>query len=131
MSTKMGADTNALNWFEIPVSDIDRATKFYENVFDIQLHSSEMMGMKMAMFPADVSNGRVGGSLVQSKMHHPSATGAIIYLNANPDLQQAADRIENAGGKLQMPKTLIDEQSGYMAFFTDTEGNNVGLHSNN
>lgn len=130
MSSKMSKETNALNWFEIPVSDISRATAFYETIFEIQLIPLEMMGMKMGMFPAGDSQGKVGGSLVQSQMHHPSASGAIIYLNANPDLQLVVDRIEKTGNQVMLPKTLIDENTGYMALFTDTEGNTVGLHSN-
>jgi len=129
MSDKMSTATNALNWFEISVNDIRRATAFYETIFDIQLMPMEMMGMKMAMFPADDANGKVGGSLVQSQIHHPSATGAIIYLNANPDLQLVIDRITKTGNKVVLPKTLIDENTGYLALFTDTEGNTVGLHS--
>jgi uncharacterized protein len=89
-----------------------------------------MMGMKMAMFPFDGAKGTVGGALVQSKMHVPGTTGAVVYLNGNPDLQTVLNRIEAAGGKINMPKTLIDEQTGYMAFIADTEGNNIGLHSN-
>ena len=127
---KMSEETNAINWFEIAVSDITRATKFYETILEIKTTSMDMMGMKMAMFPYDGSKGKVGGALVQSQMHTPGATGAVIYLNANPDLDLVAKRIEKAGGKISMPKTLIDENSGYMAFFTDTEGNSVGLHSN-
>lgn len=130
MGQKMGAGTNALNWFEIPATDIERATKFYEAIFNIKMEQMDMMGMKMAMFPTGMDDGKVGGALVQSEMHHPSNTGAFIYLNGNPDLQQVLDRIADAGGKVNMPKTLIDEQTGNMAFFTDTEGNNVGLHSN-
>ena len=131
MSSKMSAETNAVNWFEIPVKDISRASKFYETIFGIKMTPAEMMGMKMAMFPANGMNGRVGGSLVQSKMHQPSENGTVIYLNANPDLQEVLNQVEKAGGKVAMPKTLIDEQTGYMAFFADTEGNSVGLHSNN
>jgi predicted enzyme related to lactoylglutathione lyase len=130
MSKKMSKETNALNWFEISVSDILRATKFYETIFDVKMDAMEMMGMKMASFPYDGAKGTVGGALVQSKMHHPSATGAVIYLNANPNLDVVLKRIEKAGGKINMPKTLIDKNIGYMAFFTDTEGNNIGLHSN-
>lgn len=129
MSKKMGADTNALNWFEIPVTDITIATKFYENIFDIQMHSMDTVGLKMAMFPTDGSNGMVGGALAQSEFHHPSDKGAIIYLNANPDLQVILDRIEKAGGKITKPKTLITEEIGYMALFMDTEGNLLALHS--
>lgn len=131
MSKKMGNDTNALNWFEIAVNDIDRAARFYESVFDIHMPRMEMMNMKMAMFPADWANGYISGSLTQSEMHQPSASGSIIYLNANPDLQAVSDRIAKAGGTIIMPKTQIDENSGYMALFTDTEGNIIGLHSNN
>ena len=126
----MSEETNVINWFEIAVSDIARATKFYETILEIKTTSMEMMGMKMAMFPYDGSKGKVGGALVQSQMHTPGATGAVIYLNANPDLDLALNRIEKAGGKMLMPKTLIDENTGYMAFFSDTEGNTVGLHSN-
>jgi uncharacterized protein len=130
MSTKMSSDTNAINWFEIAVKDIARATKFYESILEVKTTPMEMMGMKMAMFPYDGTKGTVGGALVQSEMHTPSATGSVIYLNANPDLDLVAKRIEKAGGKIAMPKTLIDENTGYMAFFSDTEGNTIGLHSN-
>jgi len=130
MGKKMDKDTNAVNYFEIAVTDIKRATKFYETIFEITLRSGEWMGMKMAMFPTDGSNGTVSGALVQSQMYKPSATGAVIYLNANPDMQLVLERIEKAGGKVTTPKTLIDKQIGYMAFFIDTEGNKVALHSN-
>jgi predicted enzyme related to lactoylglutathione lyase len=126
----MNKEVNAINWFEIPALDIKRAKKFYESIFKIETTEHEMMGMKYAMFPYDASKGTVSGALVQSQMHKPNKTGVFVYLNANPDLQTVLNKIEKAGGKVTMPKTLIDEQSGYMAFFTDTEGNNVGLHSN-
>ena len=130
MNKKMSAETNALNWFEIAVEDISRAKYFYEKIFEIEMNSMEMMGMKMAVFPWSVENGKVSGALVQSQMHTPGTTGVIIYLNANPDLQNVLNKVEHAGGKTMMPKTLIDKNTGYMAFFTDTEGNNIGLHSN-
>ena len=67
--------------------------------------------------------------LVMSNMHKPSSEGAVIYLNANPDLQAVLDKIQEAGGKVDIPKTQITEDFGYMAFLTDTEGNKVALHS--
>jgi predicted enzyme related to lactoylglutathione lyase len=130
MGVKMSDRTNALNWFEIPAVDLQRAMKFYETAFEIKMNAVEMAGMEMAMFPPDGSEGRVGGALVKGQMHVPSSTGAIIYLNGNPDLQTVLDRIPGAGGKVIMQKTLIDENSGYFAFFTDSEGNTVGVHSN-
>lgn len=126
----MEAKANVINWFEIAVSDIVRATKFYETILDIKFVPWEMPDCKMAMFPVDYAGGVIGGALSQSPMHHPSAAGAIIYLNGNPDLQIALNKIEPAGGQIVMPKTLINEETGYMAFFIDTEGNTVALHSN-
>ena len=125
----MTAQENALNWFEIPASDISRAKKFYETIFDIEMQDQEMMGMQMAFFPGDMS-GKVSGGLVQGPMHKPSADGAKIYLNGNPDLGNALGKVEAAGGKVLMPKTKITDDIGYMAFFSDTEGNTVALHSN-
>lgn len=130
MNEKMSPDTNALNWFEIPVTDLSRAKKFYETIFEIKMEEMVMPGMKYAMFPFDPMKGKIAGGLAQSPMHIPSASGAIIYLNANPDLQTVLNRIEAAGGKITMPKTPIG-QNGFMAFFTDTEGNTTALHSNN
>ncbi|MBL0064763.1 MAG: VOC family protein [Bacteroidetes bacterium] len=126
----MDSTTNALNWFEISVSDIKRARKFYETVFEIEMPVQEMMGMQMAFFPAEDMNGKVSGGLVQGPMHKPSADGAKIYLNGNPDLSNALGKIEKAGGKVMMPKTKISDDIGYMAFFTDSEGNALALHSN-
>jgi predicted enzyme related to lactoylglutathione lyase len=130
---KMSVGTNALNWFEIPVTDTARAKKFYETLFDIQMETNEMMGMEMTSFPFDMqgSTGKVSGALIKGPMHKPSADGAVIYLNANPAIQTVIDKIEKAGGKIIMPKTLINEHIGYMAFFTDTEGNRIALHAGN
>jgi uncharacterized protein len=125
----MDASANILNWFEISVSDIARAKKFYETVFSVKLEQMDMNGMQMASFPMENMNGKVSGGLVQSAMHKPSADGAKIYFNGNPDLGIALGRIEAAGGKVTMPKTKISDEIGYMAFFTDTEGNGVALHS--
>lgn len=129
MNEKMSAATNALNWFEIPVLDISRAKKFYESIFEIRMEEMEMPDMKYAMFPYEPAKGKLSGGLAQSPMHTPGTTGSILYLNANPDLQLIVDRIEKAGGQITMPKTSIGE-NGFMAFFIDTEGNSMGLHSN-
>ena len=126
----MDGTVNILNWFEISVNDIARATKFYETIFDVKLEQSEMMGMKMAFFPAENMNGKVSGGLVEGPMHKPSADGAKIYFNGNPDLGVALSKIEADGGKVTMPKTHISDDIGYMAFFIDTEGSGVALHSN-
>lgn len=131
MGEKMNTTTNALNWFEIPALDMPRAVAFYERIFEIQLQQMDMMGMKMAMFPPTGEGGSVGGALVQSNMHVPSKTGTYVYLNANPNLQDVLSRAESLGSKVVLPKTAIGEDHGFMAFVEDSEGNIIGLHSNN
>jgi predicted enzyme related to lactoylglutathione lyase len=62
--------------------------------------------------------------------HKPSATdGPLVYLNGNPDLQNVLDKVEAAGGKIMVPKTVISPEYGSMAVFIDTEGNRIALHS--
>jgi len=128
----MDKNSNSLNWFEIPATDIARAKKFYENAFSIKMDDiGEMMGMKMVGFPGEMGSGKVNGGLVQSSMHKPSKEGAVIYLNANPNIQSVLERIESAGGQVVMPKTQISPEIGYMAFFIDSEGNKIGVHGQN
>ena len=76
----------------------------------------DMNGMLMAFFPSENMTTNVGGGLVQHEMHKPSEDGAIIYLNGNPDLALPLGKVESAGGKVIMPKTLINEDIGYFIF---------------
>ena len=122
---------NAISWFEIPSSDLERATKFYESIFKVQLAPLDLPDIKMRMFPVDDPMTGIGGALVDSGgFHKPSATdGPLIYLNGNPDVQKILDKVEAAGGKVMLPKTEISPEYGYMGVFFDTEGNRIGLHS--
>ncbi|MEO5682605.1 MAG: VOC family protein [Chitinophagaceae bacterium] len=121
---------NAISWFEIAATDLNRAQKFYETIFDISMIPMDMQDMKMRMFPLEDMMG-VGGALVDSGgFHKASATeGPLIYLNANPDLQNVLNKVEEAGGSIALPKTEISPEYGYMGIFIDTEGNRIGLHS--
>jgi predicted enzyme related to lactoylglutathione lyase len=123
---------NAINWFEIGTTNLDRATKFYETIFGVKLHPLDLPNIKMRMFPIEDMENGVGGAVVDSNgFHKPSATdGPLIYLNGNPDVQKVLDKVEAAGGKIMVPKTMISPEYGYMAVITDTEGNRIGLHSN-
>ena len=121
---------NAISWFEIPATDLERAQIFYETILDIQLRKLDLPQIKMRIFPIDDPMG-IGGSICDSGgFHKPSATdGPLIYLNANPDVQIILDRVEKAGGKILVPKTEISSDFGFMAVILDTEGNRVALHS--
>jgi predicted enzyme related to lactoylglutathione lyase len=122
---------NAISWFEIGTTDLERATKFYETIFGLSLIPMDMPNIKMRMFPVENPGQGIGGALVDSGgFHKPSSTdGVLIYLNGNPDVQKVLDKVEAAGGKILVPKTKISPEYGFMAVFIDSEGNRIGLHS--
>ena len=122
---------NAISWFEIPVKDLDRAQKFYEKILDITMIPLDLDNIKMRMFPIEDDQIGVGGSLCDSGgFHKPSDTeGPLIYLNANPNVQTVLEKVENAGGQILVPKTLITSEFGYMAVIKDSEGNRIAFHS--
>ncbi len=118
--------THALNWFEIPVKDIDRATKFYETVLADKLRRETFGGMEMAIFEKSPTG--AGGALTRFPEREPSAQGTLVYLDANGTLDAVLSRLDGAGGKVILPKTDIGAP-GFIAIFSDSEGNVVGLHS--
>jgi uncharacterized protein len=118
---------NALNWFEIPVKNFNKAKKFYETILGSEMQPMEAMGMKTAFFPADMENG-IGGCIVEGQGYEPSNKGSLIYLNGGEDLSVPLSKVVKAGGKITLPKTSLGP-NGFMAHFEDTEGNKVGLHS--
>lgn len=120
--------TNALNWFEIPVSDYERAKTFYETILGVSIAEMPFPDGRYGMFPADMMSGGVGGAIMKCDGYEPSSQGTIVYLNGGEDLGIALGKVEAAGGKILIPKTGIGS-NGFMAHFQDTEGNKVALHS--
>ena len=102
---------NIVIWFEIPVSVLDRAVKFYTDVMEVEFHQFEDEKSKMAFFPFE--QGAASGALVLSEGYVPS---------------EPPGRVEAAGGKVTLPKKSIGE-NGFFAHFEDTEGNRVAFHS--
>ena len=121
---------SAINWFEIPVIDFDRAKKFYETILGVAIKEMPHPTLKYGMLPADMQNGGIGGGLVQGEGFEPSTKGTIVYLNGGDDLSLPLSKVESAGGTILLPKTNIGG-NGFMAQFMDTEGNRIALHSMN
>jgi len=119
---------NAINWFEIPVKNFNRAKAFYETILGATMQPMEAMGMKSAFFPADLENGSIGGCIIEGPGYELCNAGALVYLNGGENLAVILSNVEPAGGKTMLPKTAIGP-NGFMAHFEDTEGNKVGLHS--
>lgn len=124
----MEMTTHALGWFEIPAADFDRARRFYSAIFDFDMPEMEMGPCRMGFFLSEQGKG-VGGAIVAGEGYVPSQTGSLVYLAGGADLAVVLDRVAGAGGTVLVPKTQITPEYGYFAYFQDSEGNKVGLHS--
>jgi len=129
---KIDEQTNILTWFEIPVTDIDRAKKFYETILDIEMVKRTDGNNEAVFFPFNpnviqATSGRVTGVLSKTEGNNPSRHGTVVYINASPNIQMVLDKVEQAGGKVIMPRTQIPP--GFIAIIIDSEGNKVGLHA--
>ena len=124
--------STAAVWFEIYVDNMQRAKRFYEQLFDIELrgmsHDNMPPGMDYWAFP-DGAQDRYGASGALVSMPGLSAGGSssVVYF-ATDDCGKAAAKAVALGGSLHKDKMKIGEH-GYIALVTDTEGNMIGLHS--
>ncbi len=118
---------HAIQNFQIPVVDFSRALTFYSSVMGYDLEVMETPQFHLGIFRAD--SGGVGGTIIKSDELTPSATGTMVYLHVGADLQPHLNRIEQAGGAIDVSKTQLGPGMGYFAIFRDTEGNRVGLYS--
>ena len=121
---------HALDWFEIPVADMDRAIRFYETASASKLRRESFggPGQELAVF-AVKDEAAVKGALIRAPHATPSAQGAIVYLNAAPAIDAWLERAQRAGGKVLLGKTALPDGMGFFAHVMDTEGNRVGLHA--
>lgn len=124
---------SAIHWFEIPVTDIQRAAAFYGKVLNADVPVLDMtaqMGSMLGMLPA---RGGYGGALVQNAAHGytPSNEGTLVYVIVDGTLDDAIARATAAGGQLVLPKSpLGDAQGGgFICWIVDSEGNRVGLYA--
>jgi uncharacterized protein len=119
-------ENNAVTWFEIPTTDFERATRFYETLLDVKLRA--FPGPEPCnMFPSQ--DGGVGGCIVHRVHQKPAADGSLVYLNADGKLDASLKRAHNLGATVLVPRTEIPGGLGYFACLQDSEGNHVGLHS--
>ena len=115
-----------VSWFEIPAINFQQAVDFYNQIYGIDMEKNFDGSYAMAFFPTEKG---IGGAIVAGPGSIPSDSGPLIYLNAGKDMNQILNRIESAGGRIIMPKTMSNEESGYFAIFLDSEGNKLALHS--
>lgn len=126
----MDGQSNALNWFEIPVADLERAKKFYETIFDMEMRKMEVGENLLYVFPTSAEPSSVSGAIIKDENAISSMDGITMYLNANPSIDAVIARIEDAGGKILIPKQQVSPEVGFVAYFNDSEGNRLAIHAN-
>lgn len=119
---------NMVSWFEIPVSDMNRAKSFYDAVFNISINIQDFGGVMMGFFPSLKEGPGAMGTLIKEESYTPSHEGTLIYFSCDY-VQNELDNIENAGGKILQEKTLISPDHGHIGVFQDSEGNRIALYS--
>ena len=124
---------SALHWFEIPVTDIQRAAAFYGRVLGTDIHIIDMTAQTGSLIGMLPDRGGSVGALVLNSAHGytPSMAGSLVYLIVDGALDDAMTRASAAGGQVLLPKTPLGEGQGggFIGWITDTEGNRVGLYA--
>lgn len=114
-----------ITWVEIPVLEMERAVKFYNEVFKLSLKALDFGNEQMAFFPNDE------GALSKASSFNPSTNGALVTFSIADSIEAALGRVRSVGGTIVKPKTKIESEGrGYFALITDCEGNRIGLYCN-
>jgi predicted enzyme related to lactoylglutathione lyase len=139
---------SALVWIQIPSKKLDRAVKFYKNVFDASFILEKLNNIPHAIFKEGKGNNKlINGALIEVSEQKYSALGPVLYFNATGNFENILELIEENKGEIITKKTLItsqqenntfiipntyiDEKPGYYAHFIDSEGNKMGLYGTN
>jgi len=118
---------NPVGYFEIPVNDLDRAIRFYTEVFGYEFERTSVDSNEMAWFPINEAASGISGALAKGESYVPSTKGTLVYFNTD-NIDQVLSRVNSNGGKTLYPKTSIGEL-GWVAEFEDSEGNRIALYS--
>ena len=118
---------NLVNWVEIPVSDLNRASAFYSQILGITITRFSIGSTAYGLFPTEDQKNT--GALAQGEYYVPSADGVIIYLDGGEDLNNILNKVNDAGGQVIMEKTFITNEAGFIGMFIDTEGNKIGIQN--
>jgi len=116
---------NRVVWFDIPVTDLDRAAAFYAAVLGVRVNKETFGDSSIGVIEHRDGN---GGCLVPDQEEIASG-GVLIYLNVDGRLRDAVNQVVPHGGTVLKPTHSIGPH-GYRAIILDSEGNRVALHSN-
>ena len=114
--------SNQLTHFAIYIDDIERAKKFYDEVFSWGFNSygqSDFLQIK-----SDKSENSMPIGALQSRAYSPVSDKTIGFecTIGVENIDNTIEKVIQSGGQILMPKTSIP-YVGWIAKFLDTEGN--------
>ncbi len=118
--------SNPVVYFEIPVTDLDRAIRFYTAVFGFTFEKTIIDHNEMALFPLSDALPGISGALAKGEIYKPTLDGVVLYFHSDAIEKTLEKAIANGGAALY-PKTSNGEL-GFVAEFKDSEGNRIALH---
>lgn len=117
--------------FEIPADDVERAQSFYRDAFGWNVQPMpEMNYTSLSTTPTDEQGmptepGAINGGLMRRE---GKFAGPVITIDTD-DIDAALQKVESLGGKTAEAKMTVGDM-GFAAYFTDPEGNLMGLWQN-
>lgn len=121
------APKSIVNWFEIPVTDMQKARSLYEAMLDMKLPVSDFGGVPHAVL-SNSDHSCTSGALISDPARPPvRGSGTVIYLHATDGVSRCVARAVEAGAKVVQPRTEIGPH-GAIALIEDLDGNVIGLH---
>lgn len=114
-------------WFEIPVTDLDRAMRFYERGLGARFEHESVDGHEMALFAGTADGDSIVGALAKGEVYRPAQAGPIVYFGVD-DIDAVLVRARGLGAPVLYPKTAIGAR-GFVVEIGDSEGNRIALHA--
>lgn len=118
---------NPVVYFEIPVTNIERAEKFYTNVFNFKFEKEIIDNYEMMLFPFEETKSGISGALAKGDVYKPTKVGIIVYFKT-PNIDSTLKKVLENKGKLLYPRTVNEKHGFAVAEFEDSEGNRIALH---
>ncbi len=119
--------SNPVVYFEIPVTDLERAQVFYSAVFSFSFEKEIIDHYEMALFPFEEKNSGITGALAKGDVYQPTQNGVIIYFKT-ASIDDTLEKVLQYGGKILYPKRIDKQYRCAVAEFEDSEGNRIALH---
>jgi len=111
--------------FEIPADDIERAQKFYGDLFGWKIEKLAVpMPMDYWMIMTGAKTGEMGLDGGMMKRQNPDQR-ITIYIDV-PSVDEYMGRVKKLGGQVSVPKTAVPGM-GYFAVCLDPENNGFGI----